>query len=488
MNKKTLLIATISLPLVGLACSDDTSTSGDTLAATETGDMGDGDGDPATATESESDSGDGDGDTTDSGDGDGDPTDSGDGDGDGPLCGDGVVDDGEECDDGNPVNEDECTNECVLNVCGDGILWEGMEECDDGNEDDSDACVAGCVAATCDDGFLYVGSETDVDCGGETCEPCEVGQACLVAGDCVSDFCDDENICALDILSATVTVTNEGDVELTDWQVPIDLTDMNFAYADALADGADLRASSDGINADLSYWIENWTANGDSRVWVKVPAIPANGSVDIYLTYGDAMLMDASDGDATFELFDNHEDDDWTDKWSENGGGLVEGMGAMTVTGNSNWAYAGSLTTFDYEIEVHADLLAEGQSSGLIIADDDTDLRYTFRRSGDNTGVTWDPDVSGGNSYEDSTYPGVPFTEDQVRRVTCAFRLSGNQIEILDYCDSGNCNETSRVLNQSPFSGMRVGISNYNMSFGPISSELFFVTKHTTANVFATVN
>ncbi|MFT6397478.1 MAG: cysteine-rich repeat protein [Bradymonadia bacterium] len=36
-------------------------------------------------------------------------------------CGDGIVDDGEECDDGNEVNTDECNNECRISFCGDGI-------------------------------------------------------------------------------------------------------------------------------------------------------------------------------------------------------------------------------------------------------------------------------------------------------------------------------------------------------------------------------
>jgi hypothetical protein len=82
-------------------------------------------------------------------------------------CGDGIIDDGEECDDGKtcgvlgdaceddnecregvsctPRDGDGCQANCLLPVCGDGIvdnLTEG-ETCDDG--DDSDECVASSI-------------------------------------------------------------------------------------------------------------------------------------------------------------------------------------------------------------------------------------------------------------------------------------------------------------------------------------------------------
>ena len=110
------------------------------------------------------------------------------------TCGDGHIDAGEECDDGNGVNEDGCLNDCRLNICGDGVLNGGYEECDsgtlnsdsdadscrtdctrsvcgdgvvdsgeecdDGNDDTSDACLPGCIAARCGDGFVQQGVET----------------------------------------------------------------------------------------------------------------------------------------------------------------------------------------------------------------------------------------------------------------------------------------------------------------------------------------
>ena len=63
------------------------------------------------------------------------------------VCGNGILEEGEECDDGNDTNDDDCSNECVVNttepVCGDGVK-EGAEECDDGNTEDDDGCSANC--------------------------------------------------------------------------------------------------------------------------------------------------------------------------------------------------------------------------------------------------------------------------------------------------------------------------------------------------------
>ncbi len=78
----------------------------------------------------------------------------------GPACGDGVVDNGEDCDDGNSSAGDGCNGackvepfydcgesgtECVFTiVCGDGQLDPG-EWCDDKNTEDGDGCNATCT-------------------------------------------------------------------------------------------------------------------------------------------------------------------------------------------------------------------------------------------------------------------------------------------------------------------------------------------------------
>ena len=75
------------------------------------------------------------------------------------LCGNGILDDGEQCDDGNREDRDGCTNACTCARCGDAILHvfasvnpngacmpDAIEECDDGNLVSGDGwCSATCT-------------------------------------------------------------------------------------------------------------------------------------------------------------------------------------------------------------------------------------------------------------------------------------------------------------------------------------------------------
>jgi cysteine-rich repeat protein len=74
-------------------------------------------------------------------------------------CGNGVPDTNEQCDDGNAVNTDACTNQCTSARCGDGFTRASIEECDDGNSSNTDACTTACENAECGDGFIRTGVE-----------------------------------------------------------------------------------------------------------------------------------------------------------------------------------------------------------------------------------------------------------------------------------------------------------------------------------------
>ncbi len=103
-----------------------------------------------------------------------------------PRCGDGIVDthregryadpekEPEECDDGelNAWEPDRCRPTCKLPRCGDGIVDSG-EECDNGNDNVNDECPSGpngtCRPAFCGDGFVREiggpGELEQCDCG-----------------------------------------------------------------------------------------------------------------------------------------------------------------------------------------------------------------------------------------------------------------------------------------------------------------------------------
>ncbi len=84
------------------------------------------------------------------------------------MCGDAVLDDGEECDQGaDNQNDGECTLDCKTAVCGDGLVWSGVEECDDAvdNGNHYDGCSPACTEnPRCGDSVLDIQFE-DCDYG-----------------------------------------------------------------------------------------------------------------------------------------------------------------------------------------------------------------------------------------------------------------------------------------------------------------------------------
>lgn len=73
------------------------------------------------------------------------------------YCGDGVIDPGEACDEGTANADDgACTHQCATAVCGDGLVWDGVEECDlgDGNSSGYGGCNECQWGPRCGDGLL----------------------------------------------------------------------------------------------------------------------------------------------------------------------------------------------------------------------------------------------------------------------------------------------------------------------------------------------
>ncbi len=126
------------------------------------------------------------------------------------VCSNGLVNFGEECDDGNTSNQDDCPSgvgaTCQDAECGDGFLWteeSGDEECDDGNNVTTDACPSGpsgnCQDAECGDGFEWNGvEECDNGIANSDVTPDACRTNCLdpYCGDSITDTgeaCDDGN-------------------------------------------------------------------------------------------------------------------------------------------------------------------------------------------------------------------------------------------------------------------------------------------------------
>ena len=93
--------------------------------------------------------------------------------------------------------------------------------------------------------------------------------------------------------------------ELRDYQVKIVLNRDNFPLEKCKSDGSDIRFRDETGQA-LPYWIESWTSN-EAVIWCKIPYIPARKIKDIWIIYGNPAAVSASNGDATFDFFDDFE-------------------------------------------------------------------------------------------------------------------------------------------------------------------------------------
>ncbi|MBU4220553.1 MAG: DUF2341 domain-containing protein [Euryarchaeota archaeon] len=98
-------------------------------------------------------------------------------------------------------------------------------------------------------------------------------------------------------------IENSGS-SLTDYQVMVELKGSDFP-AEAKSGGADIRfTNADGV--ELSYWIEEWNSAGrTARIWMKVPEIIPIGNTKITMHYGNPSATSSSNGDATFDFFDD---------------------------------------------------------------------------------------------------------------------------------------------------------------------------------------
>jgi len=131
-----------------------------------------------------------------------------------PQCGDGLVAGDEQCDDGNAVDSDSCKSDCTTNVCGDGVVLNGVEQCDDGNNVTTDSCKSDCRFNVCGDGVVNAGVEQCDDGNSSDSDACRVGCILNVCGDGAlnpaSEQCDDGNKANGDGCEANCTKTTTG--------------------------------------------------------------------------------------------------------------------------------------------------------------------------------------------------------------------------------------------------------------------------------------
>jgi YVTN family beta-propeller protein/cysteine-rich repeat protein len=115
------------------------------------------------------------------------------------VCGNGVVQPGEQCDDGNTTDDDGCDGNCTFTGCGNGVTTSG-EQCDDGNLVAGDCCSPTCLYEASGDPCADDGSactRDECDGAGLCTHPNEpAGTACPSDGNvCTDDVCDGAGAC-----------------------------------------------------------------------------------------------------------------------------------------------------------------------------------------------------------------------------------------------------------------------------------------------------
>ena len=125
-------------------------------------------------------------------------------------------------------------------------------------------------------------------------------------------------VSAVELHEKEITILEESEYNLTDFQVGISLDTENFNFSLAQPDGSDIRFSG-GDGQALPFWIEEWDPGvGSALIWVKVPSIPPINTTIITLQYGDGLAVSPASGEATFLFFDDFDDAelDFEVKWS----------------------------------------------------------------------------------------------------------------------------------------------------------------------------
>lgn len=94
------------------------------------------------------------------------------------------------------------------------------------------------------------------------------------------------------------------------------------------------------VDSDSSTQLNFWTES-DGRFWVKIPSIPS-GTKTIYVNYGNPSAASASNGDSTFDFFDDFEGTSLnTSKWNQNLLSYAGGTGSYSVS-NGKLAFQSS--------------------------------------------------------------------------------------------------------------------------------------------------
>ncbi len=206
-----------------------------------------------------------------------------------------------------------------------------------------------------------------------------------------------------------ITITEQSGQDLTDYQVQITLDTASLISSGKMrSDCGDIRFYDENNN-ELPYWIEDGTCNSaNTKIWVKVPYIPASSSTTIYLYYGNPDATSHSNITSTFIFGDDFNDGAIdTIKWGI-GGSPTEENGYLKLYDSSSREYLCSKNSFGDGILVRVKMQTPGSqyvAAAGLVDDYAQDAGGAGATEIYETGGNWNYRINDGSTSYGSTEP-----------------------------------------------------------------------------------
>ncbi|MEM0481238.1 MAG: DUF2341 domain-containing protein, partial [Candidatus Aenigmatarchaeota archaeon] len=200
-----------------------------------------------------------------------------------------------------------------------------------------------------------------------------------------------------------ITIKENSGKNLTDYQVLITLDTASLISAGKMkSDCGDIRfTDSDGTTL-LNYWIESGCNSTNTRIWVKVPNIPASGTKIIYVYYGNPSATSLSNGDLVFDFFDDFRNANSinTSKWVISAGTsndvIAVGSGYLRIYSDGT-SPVKTIQSLNAVIGINSVF----ETVGTLISIDNAHLSWGFMDSNQADGNGYWPFYTSGNIYRD---------------------------------------------------------------------------------------
>ncbi|MFA6566032.1 MAG: DUF2341 domain-containing protein, partial [Candidatus Paceibacterota bacterium] len=135
-----------------------------------------------------------------------------------------------------------------------------------------------------------------------------------------------------------IRISNSTGSALSDFQVKVEIP----YDADMQSDFDDLRFTDSSGTTTIPYWMESYISSATSTVWLKASSIPASGSADVYMYYGNVAVSTTGSASNVFIFYDGFEDDNISEYSGD------ASLFDTDTTFNYEWSYgldAGANTT-----------------------------------------------------------------------------------------------------------------------------------------------